>query len=136
MEKKNILVFSIVGLAIIIVVVLLFVVNPFSADPPAQKQTVTSEQTQPPAQTPTGENQESQTDQTQTAGSQDQTEAGKTDSSHDGDTYIVKEGETLKSIAQDVYGDEKKWFQIFIANEGTIDWYDTIYVGQKLMLPK
>jgi LysM repeat protein len=131
MEKKNILAFTIVGVAIIIVIILLFIVNPFSADPPAaQQNVVTEEQQSVPDSTPP-----------QTTITQEETETTRPDSPKqkkiiEENVHVVSEGETLKSIARDVYDDEKMWFKIFLANENTIDWYDTIYVGQKLKLPK
>ncbi|MCF8259300.1 MAG: LysM peptidoglycan-binding domain-containing protein [Melioribacteraceae bacterium] len=51
------------------------------------------------------------------------------------DIYIVKEGETLQMIAQDIYGDSKKWMKIFAANESYIDDYNIIVPGQKLRIP-
>jgi len=49
--------------------------------------------------------------------------------------YIVKEGDTLASIAEKFYNDSGKWFYIFAENEDDIDNWNKIYSGQKLILP-
>ena len=51
------------------------------------------------------------------------------------DVYVVKDGDTLASIAADYYGDSKIWFEIFAENENDIHSWNKIYVGQKLKMP-
>ena len=49
--------------------------------------------------------------------------------------HTVIKGETLESIAQQYYGDEKKFDQILIANHPLITHPRGIYPGQKLRVP-
>ena len=132
MDKKNIIIISVIVIAIIIAAVLLFIVNPFSAEPTATVPNQTLRTPTPPA--------EQTRDQVKTEESEKPVEKTMPEpemqrAAPESDTYVVKEGETLQSISERLYGDKTKWFKIFLANESTIDWYDTIYVGQKLKLP-
>ncbi len=52
------------------------------------------------------------------------------------ETYEVQNGETLESIAEKFYGDSEKWFYIFAENERSIDCWNNIYPGQKLIIPE
>ena len=125
MDKKNIIILTIVGLAIIIVLLMIFIVKPFSSSAPTnQQQTFT-----PPVQQP---------DSQAIAETPQSQEPAKTPKPILGsrEFYVVKEGETLQSISENLYGTNKHWYKIFTTNESEIDWYDTIYVGQKLKLPK
>lgn len=47
--------------------------------------------------------------------------------------YVVKEGDTLASIAERTLGSEDKWIVIARAND--LSDPDTIFVGQKLVIP-
>ena len=51
-------------------------------------------------------------------------------------TYVVKRGDTLSGIAKEVYGDGKKWREIYEANKDKIKDPDLIQVGWELRLPK
>src|ERR687890_60613 len=44
--------------------------------------------------------------------------------------YTVKAGDTLRSLAQQFYGDEAQWSRIFDENRDQIDDPDQISVGQ------
>ncbi len=53
------------------------------------------------------------------------------------DTYVVKPGDTLGTIAQRVYGDATKWRVIYDANRDVIgDNPDSVKVDMKLKIPK
>ncbi len=49
--------------------------------------------------------------------------------------YIVKPGDTLKSIAEEFYGDASKWMLIYKANKAIIKDPDVLYPGLELQLP-
>jgi nucleoid-associated protein YgaU len=49
--------------------------------------------------------------------------------------YTVKAGDTLRSIAQQFYGDENQWPRIFDENRDQIDDPNVISVGQVLLIP-
>lgn len=51
----------------------------------------------------------------------------------DGETYTVRDGDTLWSIADSVYGDGQKWREILDANPGLRP--EELHVGQELSLP-
>ena len=51
-------------------------------------------------------------------------------------TYVVKRGDTLSGIAKEVYGDGRKWRDIYEANKDKIKDPDLIQVGWELRLPK
>jgi nucleoid-associated protein YgaU len=51
-------------------------------------------------------------------------------------TYVVQEGDTLSSIAQDQLGDANRWPEIFLLNRNTIRNPDVIFPGQVLLLPE
>jgi nucleoid-associated protein YgaU len=128
MDRKNIIILSIIGIAIIIILLLIFIVKPFSSEPsvypeqsfqtrvdtPDTQSVVTEEHVAEPPQVPPAKPKPVTTES---------------------DVYVVKEGETLQSIAEKLYGNNRNWYKIFTANESEIDWYDTIYVGQKLKIP-
>ncbi len=132
MDKKNIIIISVIVIAIIIAAVLLFIVNPFSGEPTANVPNQTLRTPPPPAKQKT---EQIKTEEAEKPAERTVPESEMKESSPTSDTYVVKEGETLQSISEQLYGDKTKWFKIFLANESTIDWYDTIYVGQKLILP-
>ena len=50
------------------------------------------------------------------------------------ETYEVKDGDTLTTIAEKFYGDSSRWFEIFAANEGEINNWNNIYPGQTIKL--
>jgi nucleoid-associated protein YgaU len=50
-------------------------------------------------------------------------------------TYVVKSGDSLSKIAQQVYGDMNRWGEIFEANKDQIKDPNVISVGMKLRLP-
>ncbi len=50
-------------------------------------------------------------------------------------TYRVRRGDTLSSIAQDVYGDDKLWVKILKANRKQLKGSQKIKVGQVLIIP-
>lgn len=53
-----------------------------------------------------------------------------------GQPYTVQPGDTLLSIAQDVYGDATQWQKIYDANKDTVGPDpDTLQVGQQLSIP-
>jgi nucleoid-associated protein YgaU len=49
--------------------------------------------------------------------------------------YTVVAGDTLRSIAQQFYGDESQWPRIFDENRDQIDDPDQIFPGQVLRIP-
>jgi nucleoid-associated protein YgaU len=51
-------------------------------------------------------------------------------------TYTVKSGDSLSKIAKAVYGDWKRWKDIYEANKDEIKNPDLIRVGQTFKLPK
>jgi nucleoid-associated protein YgaU len=51
------------------------------------------------------------------------------------ETYTVKSGDSLSKIAQQHYGDGKKWRAIFEANRDLITNPDLIHPGQVLKIP-
>ena len=50
--------------------------------------------------------------------------------------YTVQSGDSLSKIAQQQYGDGKKWRAIFEANRDQISNPDLIHPGQVLTIPK
>jgi len=50
-------------------------------------------------------------------------------------TYTVKSGDTLSKISKEVYGDAKKYMDIFNANKDKLSDPDKIQVGQELKIP-
>lgn len=54
----------------------------------------------------------------------------------DGDAvYIVKEGDTLSSIASDLFGDPNAYLQIYNANQDVLDSPDQVFKGTELRIP-
>jgi len=53
-------------------------------------------------------------------------------------TYVVKAGDTMEKIAArpEVYGDKKKWYKIYKANEGKLKEPNKIFPGQVLNIPE
>jgi LysM repeat protein len=49
--------------------------------------------------------------------------------------YTVKSGDTLSSIAEQVYGDANRWREIFKANKDQIDNPSVIRPGWELVIP-
>ncbi len=60
-----------------------------------------------------------------------------TTSDNTGETkfYTVKSGDTLSSIAKQVYGDANQYNKIFTANQPMLSHPDKIYPGQSLRIP-
>ncbi len=50
-------------------------------------------------------------------------------------TYVVKSGDSLSKIAQDLYGNMSRWPEIFEANKDKISNPNLIYPGQELRIP-
>ena len=50
-------------------------------------------------------------------------------------TYVVKSGDSLSKIAQEIYGDAKRWTEIFEANKDKIKDPKVIQPGQELRIP-
>jgi nucleoid-associated protein YgaU len=50
-------------------------------------------------------------------------------------TYVVKQGDTLSKIAQELYGDARLYTRIFEANRDVLKDPDKIQPGQKLRIP-
>lgn len=50
--------------------------------------------------------------------------------------YIVKEGDTLESLAKRFYGDHKKWREIYILNQDRLGRGGVLKPGQRLVMPK
>ncbi len=50
-------------------------------------------------------------------------------------SYTVQSGDTLWKIAEDHYGDGKRYPEIFEANKELLDSPDRILPGQKLLIP-
>lgn len=50
--------------------------------------------------------------------------------------YTVRKGDSLSAIAQKMYGDQRKWTNIFWANKTAIHWASLILVGQHLSIPE
>jgi len=50
--------------------------------------------------------------------------------------YVVKDGDTLTKIADEVYGQSKRWKDIYEANRDVIKNPDFIYIGWKLKIPR
>jgi nucleoid-associated protein YgaU len=49
--------------------------------------------------------------------------------------HVVASGDTLRSIAEGVYGDETLWRLIYEANRGVISDPESLRVGQSLVIP-
>lgn len=49
--------------------------------------------------------------------------------------HVVAKGDTLFSLARKYYGDQKRWKDIYAANQAQIPNPDVIKVGQKLVIP-
>ena len=56
-------------------------------------------------------------------------------SKESGRTYVVKPGDSLSKIAQQVYGNMNDWRKLFDANRDIIQDPDLIHPGQTLRLP-
>jgi nucleoid-associated protein YgaU len=50
-------------------------------------------------------------------------------------TYTVVKGDSLSKIAKRVYGDGRRWKELFEANKDTIKNPDLIFPGQVLKIP-
>jgi len=50
-------------------------------------------------------------------------------------TYVVKSGDSLSTIAEELLGDAGRWHEIFEANEDEIDDPNQIKAGQELRIP-
>lgn len=62
--------------------------------------------------------------------------AAPSDSSKEsGQNYVVKPGDSLSKIAQQVYGNMNDWRKIYEANRDIIQDPDLIHPGQTLRLP-
>jgi len=49
--------------------------------------------------------------------------------------YTVRAGDTLASIAADLYGDSKEWTRLYEANEAALSGSNRLTVGQVLVTP-
>jgi nucleoid-associated protein YgaU len=49
--------------------------------------------------------------------------------------YTIVKGDSLSKIAKEVYGDYKKWTELFEANREVIKDPDLIYPGQTIRIP-
>lgn len=49
--------------------------------------------------------------------------------------YVVKSGDTLRSIAKEFYGDPNLWFRIYNKNRGMIPSPDRVIPGTKIAIP-
>lgn len=52
-----------------------------------------------------------------------------------GTRYTVQKGDTLQKIASKFYGSSKPWRKIYEANQASMKSPDSIYPGQKLVIP-
>ena len=52
-----------------------------------------------------------------------------------GRTYVVRAGDTLRSIAVSAYGNEARWREIYRANRAAIRDPDVLVVGTTLTIP-
>ena len=52
-----------------------------------------------------------------------------------GRTYVVRAGDTLRSIALRAYGNEERWRRIYRANKASIRDPDVLVVGTTLTIP-
>lgn len=50
-------------------------------------------------------------------------------------THVVRKGDTLSTIAEQIYGKAGRWTDIFAANRDVLDDPDRIQPGQVLQLP-
>ncbi len=53
-----------------------------------------------------------------------------------GGTYLVREGDILSTISQEVYGTSRRWNEIYEANRDQLESPDWLKPGMKLVLPK
>ena len=126
MEKKNIIIIAAAGMLVILIAAW-FIFDPFGSDTiPVAESPIVNQQPDTTAI-------EQPKEETKVDTSKKQKKAPL--KLNEGDTYIVKEGDTLQKIAMDFYGDEKFWIDIFGANEPDIDWYDNIRPGLELKIP-
>jgi nucleoid-associated protein YgaU len=51
------------------------------------------------------------------------------------DKYVVKAGDSLSAIAQEVLGDVNRWKEIWEANKAAVPDPNAISVGQELLIP-
>lgn len=72
---------------------------------------------------------------TPSAATPEQSVMGATSSAHAARRWTVRSGDTLRSIARDVYGDEGRWLAIYRANEERIDDPDALQIGTTLVIP-
>jgi nucleoid-associated protein YgaU len=52
-----------------------------------------------------------------------------------GETYTVRSGDTLSSIAERFLGDASEWNQIFVANRDQLSSPDALQVGMTIRIP-
>jgi nucleoid-associated protein YgaU len=52
------------------------------------------------------------------------------------DTYVVRQGDTLRAIAARVYGDAERWRRIFHANRRLLDSPEDLLPGMELRIPR
>lgn len=51
------------------------------------------------------------------------------------ETYVVQKNDTLQKISYKFYGTHKKWQKIYEANKDRLENPDSLFVGQKLLVP-
>jgi len=75
-------------------------------------------------------------EQPQTTASQQVTQTASRRPASAGKSYVVRDGDTLSSIAKRMLGNESKWDDIFQANRRTLRDPDDLTVGMELTIPK
>lgn len=50
-------------------------------------------------------------------------------------TYVVKAGDSLSRIAQELLGDANRWKEIYEANKATLKDPNLLSIGQQLVIP-
>lgn len=53
-----------------------------------------------------------------------------------GETYTVRDGDTLQTIAARFYGSVEEWERLYLANEDRVSNPDMLYPGQELSIPR
>lgn len=127
--NKNVLISIIIGAVVVIAIIIYFMVDPFAPDKQRETQQPAVTQTQPEPSQPAESKSETMEEAKPPA-------KPKTKQMDEAEIYVVKEGDTLESIAEEYFGNKKGWYKIFAANESEIDCWDSVYIGQKLVIPQ